>query len=80
MCDMGQKRLKVWYDADADLIEIFFDGDTGYYEPTSDDRVTVRLNAKGHITGFTILGAKTAQGDPIDIDIKAEELEKIERD
>jgi uncharacterized protein YuzE len=48
--------VKVWYDAQADYLEVVFRDGSGYMTETEHDAVMERVDKDGHILGFSILG------------------------
>ncbi|NLV46624.1 MAG: DUF2283 domain-containing protein [Candidatus Hydrogenedentes bacterium] len=48
--------VKVWYDAEADYLEVIFRDGAGYMTETEHDAVMERVDKDGHILGFSILG------------------------
>ena len=73
---MGTTKLKLWYDPDADLFQVYFESKPGYYAPTDDDRVEVRLDNDGNVIGFNVLGGRSANGEPIEIELKPRKPER----
>lgn len=73
------KNLKVWYDPEADLFQVYFENKAGYYAPTDDNRVEVRLDNEGNVIGFNILRARTSGKSPIEIELKPRQPESIEQ-
>jgi hypothetical protein len=49
-------KLKVWFDAEADFLEVRFSDAPGYEKETDHDAVMERVDAEGHVIGFSILG------------------------
>ncbi len=64
-------KLKVWFDAEADVLEVRFSDAPGYANESSHDAVMERVDADGHVIGFSILGVsrfskdKALEADPI---------------
>ncbi|HDP35379.1 MAG TPA: DUF2283 domain-containing protein [Candidatus Hydrogenedentes bacterium] len=50
--------VKVWYDAEADYLEVVFRDGAGYMVATEHDAVMERVDKDGHILGFSILGVR----------------------
>ena len=48
--------VKVWFDAEADYLEVRFSDAVGYERETSHDAVMERVDEKGNVIGFSILG------------------------
>jgi hypothetical protein len=49
-------KLKVWFDAEADFLEVRFSDAAGYEKETNHDAVMERVDEQGHVVGFSILG------------------------
>jgi uncharacterized protein YuzE len=54
---MEEKALRIWFDAEGDLLEIGQTKPTkGFFKDVGND-IFVRVDRKGNITGFIILNA-----------------------
>ncbi|MFM7373922.1 MAG: DUF2283 domain-containing protein [Chthoniobacterales bacterium] len=49
-------KVKVWFDAEADFLEVRFSDAVGYEKETANDAVMERVDEKGNVIGFSILG------------------------
>jgi uncharacterized protein YuzE len=49
-------KIKVWFDAEADLLEVRFSDAAGYEKETQHDAVMERVDKDGRVIGFTVLG------------------------
>jgi uncharacterized protein YuzE len=59
-------KIKVWFDAEADYLEVRFSDDVGYQKETAHDAVMERVDEQGNVTGFSILGVtRHRTSDPI---------------
>lgn len=56
-------KVKVWFDAEADYLEVRFSEAAGYMKETKHDAVMERVDASGHVIGFTILGVSKFRKD-----------------
>ena len=52
---MAGKKLKIWYDAEGDYLEVMFDQKEGYFRETSSDQVMEKIDADGNVIGFSVL-------------------------
>ena len=50
------EKVKVWYDAEGDYLEVQFHAAPGYVRETAHDAVMERVDEHGHVLGFSILG------------------------
>jgi uncharacterized protein YuzE len=64
------KKVKVWFDAEADYLEVRFSDAAGYQKETRHDAVMERVDDKGNIIGFSILGVSRFKKDkPLEADL-----------
>jgi uncharacterized protein YuzE len=64
--------VKVWYDAEADYLEVVFRDGPGYMTETENDAVMERVDTNGHILGFSILGvSKFSKEKPLEAILRA---------
>lgn len=49
-------KVKVWFDAEADFLEVRFSDAAGYEKETQHDSVMERLGVNGEVIGFSVLG------------------------
>ncbi len=52
------KSVKVWYDPEGDYLEVLFSNEAGYMKETDNDAIIEKVNTKGEVIGFSILGVK----------------------
>jgi uncharacterized protein YuzE len=50
-----REEVKVWYDREADYLEVLFDKKEGYFRETENDAVMEKVDSQGNIIGFSIL-------------------------
>ncbi len=64
------EKVKVWFDGEADYLEVRFSDAPGYQKETRHDAVMERVDAKGNIIGFSILGVSRFKKDkPLEADL-----------
>jgi hypothetical protein len=69
---MADKKLKVWFDAEGDFLEVQFSDAPGYMRETTHDAVMQRVDAEGQVIGFSILGVSRFKKDrPLETDLTA---------
>ncbi len=49
------QRVTVWFDPEADFLEVSFSEAPGYMRETENDAVMERVDAAGNLLGFSIL-------------------------
>jgi len=68
---MAERKVRVWWDGEADFLSVTFDGRDGYMVETNDDRVMAKVDERGEVVGFHILGLSTLKGHLLEVDLKA---------
>lgn len=57
------RRVKIWFDREADFLEVTFNDEPGYMRPTDDDAVMQRVNDAGQVIGFSIMNVSHLPDD-----------------
>lgn len=65
-------KVKVWFDAEADFLEVRFSDAAGYEKETKHDAVMERVDARGHVIGFSVIGVSRFRKEkPLEADLAA---------
>jgi uncharacterized protein YuzE len=67
---MDKQSIKLWYDPEADLLEVVLQQGVGVAEDTEDDRVEVRVDEQGRILSFHVLGLRSSTPPPLSLELK----------
>jgi uncharacterized protein YuzE len=68
------ERVKVWFDPEADFLEVTFSEAPGYMRETENDAVMERVNEEGNLLGFSILAvSQLAKSKPLIAELFAEQ-------
>ncbi|MGH8246297.1 MAG: DUF2283 domain-containing protein [Gammaproteobacteria bacterium] len=63
-------KVKVWFDAEADYLEVRFSDAAGYEKETAHDAVMERVDEQGRVIGFSILGvSRLTKEKPLEADL-----------
>jgi len=63
-------RVKVWYDREADYLEVLFDTREGFFQETENDAVMEKVDKEGNLLGFSVLNVSSlSQVKPLSIDL-----------
>jgi uncharacterized protein YuzE len=66
---MGE-RVKIWYDKEADYLEVLFDIREGYFQETENDAVMEKVDKDGNIVGFSVLNVSSlSQIKPLSVSL-----------
>ncbi len=66
---MDNQRIKVWYDPEADYLEVSFQKRAGIFRETAEDQVMVKVDAEDRVIGFSILKVSTLKGAPLELSL-----------
>lgn len=58
---MGQ-RVKIWFDAEGDYLEVLFSDKAGFMRETKNDAVMERVDEEGNLLGFSIMQVSRLAG------------------
>ena len=65
-------KVRVWFDAEGDYLEVRFSDAAGHMRETKHEAVMERLDAQGHVIGFSILGVSRFKKEkPLEADLAA---------
>ncbi len=63
-------KVKVWFDAEADFLEVRFSDVAGYGKETNHEAVMERVDAQGQVVGFSIMGVSQFRKEkPLEADL-----------
>lgn len=49
------QSVKIWFDAEADFLEVLFSDAPGFMRETDNDAVMERVDEQGNILGFSVI-------------------------
>jgi len=64
---MAERNVKIWYDPEADYLEVIFDQKPGYFRETSSDQVMEKVDDQGHVLGFSVLKVSALKKTPLEV-------------
>jgi len=56
------QRVKIWFDAKGDYLEVGFSSSPGFMRETRNDTIMKRVDRRGNILGFSILNFNRLTG------------------
>ena len=59
------ESVRVWYDPEADYLEVIFENRPGTFRETAADQVMAKVDMDGRVIGFSILKVSTLKGEPL---------------
>lgn len=68
---MEKENVKVWYDKEADYLEVNFDIKEGFYKETKHEAVMEKVDKDGQVIGFSIQKVSSLTSDhPLSIELQ----------
>ena len=64
---MAERRVKIWYDAEGDYLEVIFDEKPGYLRETTCDQVMEKVDEAGNLLGFSVLKVSAVREAPLEV-------------
>lgn len=64
---MAAKKLKIWYDREADYLEVLFDQREGFFRETANEQVMEKVDSDGNILGFSVLKVSSLTKAPLEL-------------
>lgn len=66
-----REEVRIWYDKQADYLEVLFDKKEGYFRETDNDAVMEKVDSQGNIIGFSILQVSAiSQRQPLSVSLR----------
>ena len=67
-----EKEIKIWYDQEADYLEVLFERKSGYFKETDNDAVMEKVDRQGNIVGFSVLNiSELKKQQPLSVSLKS---------
>ena len=67
---MGEE-VSIWYDREADYLEVLFDRRAGYFKEADNDAVMEKVDNQGNLIGVSILKvSRLSQEQPLSVNLK----------
>ena len=66
---MDPKRVNIWYDPEADFLEVMWEDRSGDFVETADGQAHVKVDDDGNVLGFQILALSKLTA-PLDVDFE----------
>ncbi len=68
---MAERRVRVWYDAEGDYLEVTFDQKPGYFRETANDQVMEKVDSDGNILGFSVIRVSSLTKGPLEVALQS---------
>lgn len=66
---MAGKTVKVWFDPEADFLEVTFEQKPGFFRPTENDQVMEKVDEDGNVLGFSVLRVSSLKNVPLQVEL-----------
>jgi len=61
--------MKIYYDPEADFLEVTFRKAVGYARETASEHVMLRVDEAGNVLGFQVLAVSKLQQQPLEVQL-----------
>lgn len=59
----------MWFDPEADFLEVTFEQKPGYFRPTENDQVMEKVDEEGNVLGFSVLRVSKLKKVPVEVQL-----------
>jgi uncharacterized protein YuzE len=66
---VAAETVKMWFDPEADFLEVIFEQKPGYFRPTENDQVMEKVDESGNVLGFSILRVSQLKKVPLEVEL-----------
>ena len=67
---MADKVVKMWFDPEADFLEVTFEQTPGYFRETENDQVMEKVDQDGNVIGFSVLRVSALKKAPLEVALR----------
>ncbi|HYL88058.1 MAG TPA: DUF2283 domain-containing protein, partial [Burkholderiales bacterium] len=64
---MAERKVKIWFDREADYLEVLFEQREGFFRETANDQVMGKVDTQGNIIGFSVLNVTSLSKSPLEV-------------
>jgi hypothetical protein len=66
---MAERKVRIWFDREADYLEVIFDQREGFFRSTANDQVMEKVDSDGNVLGFSVLKVSALQESPLELSL-----------
>jgi uncharacterized protein YuzE len=66
---MAAKTMKMWFDPEADFLEVTFEQKPGFFRATENDQVMEKVDEAGNVLGFSVLRVSQLKKVPLEVEL-----------
>jgi len=66
---MAQRTVRMWFDPEADFLEVTFEQKAGYFRETENDQVMEKVDEEGNVIGFSVLHVSSLKKAPLEVSL-----------
>lgn len=64
---MAKRKVRIWFDREADYLEVLFDQREGFFRETENDQVMEKVDSQGNVLGFSVLKVSALTKSPLEV-------------
>ena len=62
---MARPQVRIWFDREADYLEVTFEQREGFFRATANDHVMEKVDEDGKVLGFSIQRVSALRPEPL---------------
>ena len=66
---MAAKTMRMWFDPEADFLEVTFEQKPGFFRATENDQVMEKVDEAGNVLGFSVLRVSQLKKVPLEVEL-----------
>ena len=59
----------MWFDPEADFLEVIFEQKPGYFRATANDQVMEKVDQEGNVIGFSVFRISSLKKTPLEVSL-----------
>ena len=67
---MAERVVKMWFDPEADFLEVTFEQKAGYFRDTDNEAVMEKVDEQGNVIGFSVLRVSALKKRPLEVALR----------
>ena len=67
---MAERVVKMWFDPEADFLEVTFEQKAGYFRDTDNEAVMEKVDEQGNVIGFSVLRVSALKKSPLEVALR----------
>ncbi len=67
----------MWFEREADYLEVMFEQKPGFFRPTENDQVMEKVDEQGNVLGFSVLRVSSLTKAPLEVVLRQSQVRRV---